>query len=90
MKSKGLHILYYSLNVKVSVMPKVSSKRQITLPSKQCEVLGIDPGDEVEVFIADGQLTVVKKRHGAAKGVLKHVKGDPAYSDDDSRDASVS
>ena len=83
-------MLYYILNVKVSVMPKVSSKRQITLPSKQCEVLGIDPGDEVEVFIADGQLTVVKKRDGAARGVLKHVKGDPAYADDDSRDASVS
>ena len=63
-------MLYYILNVKISVMPEVSSKRQITLPSKQCEVLGIDPGDEVEVFIADGRLTVAKKRHGAAYSQL--------------------
>jgi len=70
-------------------MAKVSSKRQITLPTKQCEILGIDPGDEVEVFIADGQLTVVKKQSGAAKGILRHIKSDPRFSDDESRDSST-
>ena len=70
-------------------MAKVSSKRQITLPTKQCELLGIDPGDEVEVFVADGQLTVVKKQSGAAKGVLGHIKADPKLSDDASRDGSI-
>jgi AbrB family looped-hinge helix DNA binding protein len=68
---------------------KVSSKRQITLPTKQCKLLGIDPGDEVEVFIADGQLTVVKKQSGAAKGVLAHIKADAKVSDEASRDSSI-
>ena len=40
-------------------MPKVSSKRQITLPISQCVALGIEPGDEVESFVAYGQLTIV-------------------------------
>ena len=71
-------------------MAKVSSKRQITLPIKQCELLGIDPGDEVELFIAEGQLTVVKKKAGAAKGVLKHIKGTPTLTDDASRDSARS
>ncbi len=42
-------------------MPKVSVKRQITLPVKQCEALGIEPGDEIESFVANGQLTIIKK-----------------------------
>ncbi|VAW73465.1 hypothetical protein MNBD_GAMMA14-1407, partial [hydrothermal vent metagenome] len=34
-------------------MPKVSSKRQITLPVEQCRQVGIEPGDDVRVFVAD-------------------------------------
>lgn len=56
-------------------MPKVSSKRQITLPVSQCEALGIEPGDEVESFISYGQLNHCKKEAGAAKGILKYVQG---------------
>ena len=65
-------------------MPKVSVKRQITLPINQCEALGIKPGDEVESFVADGHLTIIKKVKGAADGVLKHVKGDPSVTDEES------
>ena len=65
-------------------MPKVSAKRQITLPVNQCEELGIEPGDEVESFIANGHITIVKKVRGAADGLLKHVKGDPLITDRDS------
>ena len=31
-------------------MPRVSSKRQITLPVAGCEELGIHAGDDVEMF----------------------------------------
>ncbi len=65
-------------------MPKVSAKRQITLPQKQCEELGIEPGDVVESFVAHGQLTIIKKRNAAAKGMLKRVKGDPVMTDEES------
>jgi len=71
-------------------MPKVSAKRQITLPIGQCEVLGIRPGDEVEIFIADGQLTIVKKSMGAAKGLLKGVIPKSSMSDEASRQSAVS
>jgi len=70
-------------------MPKVSAKRQITLPINQCEALGIQPGDEVESFVANGQLTIVKKKQGAARGVLKHVHGNPTITDEESLESAL-
>ena len=65
-------------------MPKVSRKRQITLPADQCDQLGIKPGDDVETFVADGRLTIVKKVEGAAQNLLQHVNGDPSITDGES------
>ena len=70
-------------------MSRVSSKRQITLPINQCEALGIEPGDEVESFVAHGQMTIVKKRKGAAKGLLKHVQADSSITDEDSLESTL-
>ena len=39
-------------------MPKVSSKRQITIPIDQCRCLGIEPGDKVKSLVV---VTLVKK-----------------------------
>jgi len=71
-------------------MPRVSAKRQITLPVSQCEALGIRPGDEIESFIADGQLTIVKKSMGAAKGLLKGIESKSSMSDEASRQSAMS
>lgn len=65
-------------------MPKLSAKRQITIPAGQCDELGIQPGDEIESFIVDGRITLIKKHKGAAKGALKHIKAKRDISDDDS------
>ena len=65
-------------------MPKVSAKRQITLPVDQCREVGIGPGDEFRSFVADGRITIVPMVPGSAKGCLRHLKGDPALSDEDS------
>lgn len=65
-------------------MPRVSAKRQITLPIAQCREAGIEPGEEYRCFVADGRITIVRKELGAAKGILRHVAGDPAMSDDES------
>ena len=65
-------------------MPKVSSKRQITIPIDLCLEAHIEPGDEVETFIFNKQITIVKKEKGAAKGVLSHVKPDKKVSDEQS------
>jgi len=70
-------------------MSKLSSKRQITLPVEHCRELGIEPGDELECFVANGQLTLIKKTKGAAKGILKHVKGNRKLSDEASRQDSL-
>ena len=65
-------------------MPRVSAKRQITLPIDQCREVGIGPGDEFRSFVANGRITIVRKTAGAAKGVLSHVAGDPAITDEES------
>jgi len=65
-------------------MPKVSAKRQITLPISQCRALGIKPGDDVESFVANGQITIIKKFKGAAKGMLNHVQPDDSMTDEES------
>lgn len=70
-------------------MPKVSSKRQITLPIDQCLQVGIEPGDEIQSFVADGHITIIKKVPGAAKGLLKHVKGDTSISDEESLQSAL-
>ena len=70
-------------------MPRVSAKRQITLPVSQCEALGIKPGDEVESFVAHGQLTIIKKIPGAAGGILKHAQANPAMTDEESLESAL-
>ncbi len=70
-------------------MPKLSAKRQITLPIDQCQALGIEPGDMVESFVVDGQLTLVKKVAGAAKGLLSHIQPQDALTDDESLQSTL-
>ncbi|MDD9990650.1 MAG: AbrB/MazE/SpoVT family DNA-binding domain-containing protein [Rhodospirillales bacterium] len=65
-------------------MPRVSAKRQITLPIDQCREVGIGPGDEHRSFVADGRIIIVPKTAGAAKGILRHVDGASSVSDDES------
>ena len=71
------------------LMPKLSPKRQITLPAALCRELDVEPGDELDVFAVDGRLTLVKKRRGAARGLLRNVKGDRSISDEESRDSAL-
>ena len=70
-------------------MPKVSSKRQITIPIDLCIQAQIEPGDEVEAFIFEGQITLVKKEKYAAKGILSHIKPNKKISDEQSRQNSI-
>jgi len=58
-------------------MPKVSIRRQITIPIEQCRKAKINPGDEIETFIFNNQITIItiiKKIKGSAKGILSHIK----------------
>lgn len=71
-------------------MPKISAKRQITLPIEQCRQAGIEPGDEYSSFVGnEGHITIIRKTKGAAKGVLKEIKADKNYSDAESLQSST-
>ena len=59
-------------------MPKVSAKRQITLPISGCNELGIQAGDEVEIFRHGNQFSM-------AAGLLKGIKINNTVSDVQSR-----
>ena len=72
-------------------MPKVSAKRQITLPVEQCRLAGIEPGDEYESYVDDdGHITIVKKSPRAAKGLLKDIPINKAISDEESLRSGLS
>lgn len=72
-------------------MPVVSAKRQITLPIEQCKLAGIEPGDDYDCYVDNkGHITIVKKMVGAAKGLLKNIKADKDFSEDDSLQSSLS
>jgi len=71
-------------------MSKLSAKRQITLPVEHCRELGIEPGDDLHCYVANGQLTLIKKSKGRAKGLLKNIKANKRYSDEQSRDSGIS
>ena len=66
-------------------MPKVSAKRQITLPADQCRLVGIEPGDECRSFVADGRITIVRQEPGSAWGCLAYLEVDHTVSDEASR-----
>ena len=71
-------------------MPKVSAKGQITLPASQREAIGVRPGDEIETFVVDDQINIVKKVAGAARGMLKNVKVKDSISDEQSMESALS
>jgi bifunctional DNA-binding transcriptional regulator/antitoxin component of YhaV-PrlF toxin-antitoxin module len=72
-------------------MPRVSSKRQITLPVDQCRKADINPGDEYVSFVDNlGHITIIKKISGAASGLLKDIKIDKRLSDESSLHSSLS
>ena len=70
-------------------MPKVSAKRQITIPIDICREAKIEPGDEVEMFIHRGQITILKQEKGAAKGVVGNIKADKRLHDEQSLQSSL-
>lgn len=65
-------------------MPLLSSKRQVTIPKALCDRLHVQPHDEIDFVEHEGRITLIKKRRGASAGVLKHLKGDSRYSDEES------
>lgn len=71
-------------------MPKVSSKRQITLPIDQCKAAGIEPGDEYDSYVDnEGHITIVKKVAGSAKGLLKGITVDKRFSEEQSLKSGI-
>lgn len=70
-------------------MPKVSAKRQITLPAHQCDEAGIKPGDEFRSFVANGRITIMRQVPGSAWGCLRHLKAEPTVSEEESRDDAL-
>lgn len=67
------------------LMSKVSSKRQVTLPVDLCLLAGIEPGDEVSVFVdRRGIISVVKKTVGSSRGFLRGARKINNMSDENS------
>ena len=70
-------------------MPKISAKRQLTLPANQCRLAGIEPGDECRSFVANGRITIVRQQLGSAWGCLAHLRANETVSDEQSRQDAI-
>jgi bifunctional DNA-binding transcriptional regulator/antitoxin component of YhaV-PrlF toxin-antitoxin module len=71
-------------------MPKISTKRQITLPLELCNIADIHSGDDVDSYVErSGVISIVKKTKGAAKGLLSNVVANSNYSDQESLESSI-
>ncbi len=58
----------------MSVMGKITSKGQTTVPAEVRTALGVGPGDRLEYVIQDdGQVILRKPRHGleSLRGIIK-------------------
>ena len=65
-------------------MSMLSPKRQVTLPKALCDRLHIHPGDEIDFFEHEGRITLIKKRKGASDSILKYLKADDRFTDEES------
>ncbi len=65
-------------------MPKLSAKRQVTLPISDCNALGIHAGDDVEIFRYGNQINIIKKTTNAAAGILKNIAANTKITDEQS------
>ncbi len=71
-------------------MPKITSKRQITLPIDQCAIAQINTGDEVDSYVdRQGVISIVKKSKGVASGFLSNIKADKLVSEKESLLSSI-
>ncbi|MEX1197416.1 MAG: AbrB/MazE/SpoVT family DNA-binding domain-containing protein [Pseudohongiellaceae bacterium] len=70
-------------------MPRLSSKRQITLPKAVCDKAGIRQGDQFEILEHNGHITLIRQQAGAPSGFLKHLQTDPDVSETESRDSAI-
>ncbi len=70
-------------------MSKLSAKHQVTIPIDCIRAMNLQPGDELEWYCHEGQLTAIKKRDGAADGVLKHLSVNESISIDESIQSAI-
>lgn len=71
-------------------MPVLSAKRQITLPKELCDRLIVQPGDDLSFLEFEGRITIIKKIRGSSDGILKHIKANKNYTDEQSLNGTVS
>ena len=54
-------------------MHKLTRKRQVTVPKKVCDALGLAPGDYVEIFERDGVAHLVKRDDQSLAGTFAYL-----------------
>ena len=66
-------------------MAKVSAKGQVTLPKNVREANDISSGDEVDFLSYGNEITIIKKRKDASRGIMSRFKLNPEQAIADGR-----
>jgi AbrB family looped-hinge helix DNA binding protein len=70
-------------------MATLSPSRQVTLPKELCERLSFRPGDQLTFFAEQGRIVIVKRAQDTSLGVLRHLKADEKYTDEESLQSTL-
>jgi|HubBroStandDraft_2_1064218.scaffolds.fasta_scaffold04162_3 bifunctional DNA-binding transcriptional regulator/antitoxin component of YhaV-PrlF toxin-antitoxin module len=80
--------ILYLCRARVKVMPRVSSKNQVTLPVEAMRAAGMRPGDEITVRpVGDGEIvlatrgTRIRRHAGIATGIYKDGELDRLHNE---------
>jgi len=61
------------MNKKISNEIIIRDKRQVTLPRKLCEQLGVEPGDRLSMYV-EGDKLVAKPKKSVALNALQELR----------------
>lgn len=70
-------------------MPRLSSKRQITIPKELCERADFHEGDSFRIVEHNGHITLIHQRENASAGLLKGFTMTPGVTEGESRDSAI-
>lgn len=62
-------------------MPKLTSKRQVTIPQAICAKLGFEPGDTLRIYERDGVAHLVKMSSESLSGSVVYPQENAANLD---------
>ena len=57
-------VVHSQIKFEEIILPTVGTKRKFTFPSNECREVGLEPSDECDIFVLDGNITIIPLKPG--------------------------